>query len=163
MEQAPDDEAPSGTVPDAGYEENNQRIEDPAAFFPAAEGQVDVIAQPCAKRDMLGAPEVAEVRRPVGAAEIQGEPYAKDEAEADGDEGVAREIEIDPHSKGEALQPDVESVRGIDPEFFGKEAEVVGDNHLVGEAEDDPAEGGVDVLRMDAETVGLDLGEEKLR
>ena len=106
------------------------------------------------------APEIAEVRGPVGAAEIQREADPEDEAEADGDEGISGEIEVDPHAEGEALQPDMEGIRGVDLEFFGKETEVIGDDHLVGESEDDPAERGIDVLRMDAEAVGLDLGEE---
>ena len=87
---------------------------------------------------------------------------AEEEAETDGDEAVTREVEVNAKAECDAFSPDVPCVCRVDCEAVGEGAKVIGDDEFVGEAENDPFEGGIEVFTDDFELDGFDLWQAVL-
>lgn len=96
---SPHHEAPRGAVPQAADEHGGEVVEIGAgrAAAVAAQGYVDIVAQPGGEGYVPAAPEVAEVAGFVGEVEVGGEGKAHDHGQADGHVGVAGEVAVDLH------------------------------------------------------------------
>ena len=72
MSEAPQQEGPGCTVPDATEHEDDQDVEDPSPELhaAAAEGDVDIVAEPGGEGDVPAAPEFLQVERLVGETEV---------------------------------------------------------------------------------------------
>ena len=103
MEHAPDRERPIGPVPNARHEERDEQVavRVQRAVAAAAQGDVDVIAEPGGKADVPPRPEIAQPAGQVGIVEIQDQVEAHHSGQAAGHVGVAAEIEEDLPGKGE--------------------------------------------------------------
>lgn len=109
---------------------------------------------------MPAAPEFPKVGGPVGAEEVEGEFDAEEQTEADGDEAVSGEVEIDAETKDEAFEPHMPGIGGVNAKKRSEVAEIVCYDEFVSEAEDDPAQGGIEGVEVEAEAGLLDLREE---
>ncbi len=111
---------------------------------------------------MPAAPEVAEAGRPIWAAEVLRKDEAHQQGEADGDVGVAGEVAVDLGRVGVGGEDQVRPAERLGDAEGGVDddpAEVVGDHHLLDQAEADQPEAGADgdVLRV---TGARQLGDE---
>src|SRR5690606_27516404 len=72
VEGAPGDEGPGGAVPEAAQEHGGHEVELGAhrALAVAAQGDVEVVAEPGGEADVPAAPELAGVARGVGHGEV---------------------------------------------------------------------------------------------
>ena len=81
---------------DGQYEEEQEVAEEPRCAV-AAEGYVEVVAQPARERHVPAAPEVGGVLCLVGRVEVLWQVEAHQHCHADGYVGIAREVGVDLH------------------------------------------------------------------
>ena len=72
VQSAPDDEAPFCSVPQAADKENDQYVKvfSDCSFSAAAEGDIQIIAEPGAERDVPSVPEFGNAHGHVGRVEV---------------------------------------------------------------------------------------------
>ena len=106
MEGAPNDKGERGAVPEAADEEDDYNIQRPTREFHAvaAEGDIDIVAEPRGEGDVPAAPEISNGAGGVGAIEVEREVVAQHARAADGDIGISAKITI--NLKGEANRGD---------------------------------------------------------
>ena len=162
--ETPGHEGPGGTVPQAPQQHGDDDVEaDPPLRAPvAAEGDVEVVAQPVGQRHVPPAPEVLEGDGGIGPVEVLGEAEAQQQGDADGDVGVAAEVGVDldgvPPDGHDHLRSGVLVGVGEDRvDHVG--GEVGGQHHLLGQPGGDQPEGlhVVDVVRIASPA---DLGQQ---
>ena len=97
MIAAPDQEIPTGAVPQSAEQHGQHQVAvgAPGAVAAAAERNVQIVAQPAGERDVPAPPEVGDAGGQVRAAEIDREMKAEQLRHADRHVGIAGEIEID--------------------------------------------------------------------
>ena len=97
VDAAPHHERPRRAVPQAAeqHREHEVPVRVPAAAAVAAEGDVEVVAQPARQRHVPAAPEVLQAQGDVGRVEVRREADAEEQRDADGDVGVAAEVGVD--------------------------------------------------------------------
>ncbi len=116
VEEPPDDEGPVGAMPESAHDENDERIADlhADAAAAAAQGDVEVVAEPGGQRDVPAPPELGDVAGEVGVGEIAHQVEAEQPGGADGDVGVAGEVAVDLEGE-EARRPGPACCRGRPP------------------------------------------------
>lgn len=157
-QEAPQDEVPSGPVPDAGNDKDDHDGEGPGFGAAAAEGQVNVVAEPGAEGDMPAPPEFLGVAGDVGAGKVEGETDAQASGDSQSDEAVAGKVVVNAEAEDDVVEPDEEGVvHGAGVEMNG---EVVGQADFEKEADHDPRGAAVDGDWVPAEAEGLHLGQK---
>ena len=68
--QPPEDERPRGAVPQSCCKPDDENVQQLAASPAAAEGDIEVVAEPRAERDVPPAPELGDAGRNIGIVEI---------------------------------------------------------------------------------------------
>src|SRR6516162_5125733 len=96
MVQAPDNEIPTGTMPETAEKENRKQIEAyPGITAPVApERNVEIISKPVGQRNMPALPEFAYRLGDVRENEVFEEAKSEHQSQANGHIGVAGEIKI---------------------------------------------------------------------
>lgn len=137
----PEEERPVRAVPDARERPNDEEVPDPARarHAVASERDVDVVAEPRAKRDVPAPPELRRAPRNIRIVEVLREAEAEHLSEADGHVGVAREIEINLERVGKRAEP---RRRDGERHAYVKDVvrnlrDVIGDEHFLAEAVDE--------------------------
>ena len=104
---APEQEAPAGTVPDAGETPDRQKIQaEPAEAHPvAAQGNVYIIPEKGGQGNVPAAPEIPDGHCHIGIVEVLGVGEAADLTEAQGHVGIGGEIQIELQHVAETAQP----------------------------------------------------------
>src|SRR5207302_1530265 len=108
----------------------------------AAQGDVDVVAEPARQRDVPAPPELDQVAGEVGAGEVPHEPEAEELGGAAGDVGVGAEVAVDLEGEADGGEDELAAaeVLRVAVGQFEPVGEVVGQDELLGEAEqDEPA------------------------
>ena len=107
VEHTPQDEVPGCTVPKSREEPDHAHVEELAgkSLSVAAQGDVDVLAEPGGQGDVPPSPEVGDGGGQVGVVEVFQELKAQHATQADGHVGVAREIEVDVQGVGQHQEP----------------------------------------------------------
>ena len=65
------------------------------AFAVAAQGDINVVANPCGERDVPAPPKVGDAHRAIRCVEVDGEMEAQQQSNANGHIAIATEIAID--------------------------------------------------------------------
>lgn len=88
VDASPENEIPARAVPESGEEHGDEKIEGGAedAAAVAAEGNIDVIADPVGESDVPAAPEFRDALGLVGRVEIQGKVKAHEAGNSHGHE-----------------------------------------------------------------------------
>ncbi len=143
---APEHEGPGGAVPEAAEEHGDEDVDrdPPLAPAVATERNVEIVAQPERERDVPAPPEVLEVERGVRPPEVDREPEAEQQGDADGHVGVPAEVRVDldgvPPDGEEDLEGGVLVGVGEDRvDHIGRQ--VRREHHLLGQAGDDQPAG----------------------
>ena len=136
MQQAPDHEVPTGPVPQARQEEDDQQVEVgacPAAPV-AAQRYVQVVPEPGAEADVPTSPELAHRTGDVGPIEVLQEVEPEHASQADGHVAVAAEVKVDLQGVGHHAQPGHGRwchVHGQGEDGIGDARHLVRDQHLL--------------------------------
>ena len=138
--QTPEQEVQVCAVPEPGRQPDDQQVKNhaPAAAAAAAEREIQIIAEPCAQRDVPPAPELRHAQREVRAAEVFRQMEAKHPADADGHERVAPEVEIELErirERGHPRQRRREALKADRGHIAPEAAELVGEQDLERHAE----------------------------
>ena len=156
--EAPDDEVPARTVPYAGDGEDNENRESPDFGAAAAERQVDVVPEPCAKGDMPTAPKLLGIARHIGAGKVEGKADTQATRDAKSDEAVSGKIVVDAEAEDDVVEPNDEGVLcGARIEMHG---EVVCQAHFEKQTDDDPDRPFIDCFWIPTEAELLHLGQK---
>ena len=127
-------------MPQAGDQERDQQVQPPPAFAlaVAAEGNIQVVAEPGGQRDVPARPEVADARRQIRRVEVLHQVETEDLRRADRDHGIAAEIAVDLQRKGQSRQQQRHAAEGhvVVPHGVHEDRCPVGDDHLQEEAPD---------------------------
>ena len=150
MRGAPDGVAPGRPVPEAAQEHHDEEVDVSAhrAAAVAAEGEVEVLAQPGAERDVPAPPELGQVTGEIRMVEVQRELVTEQAGQPHRDEGVAGEIGVNLARVGVEQGHQVQLRQGQERRVTqggGRFFEVVGDDHLEEEAGDELLDGIVPV------------------
>ena len=160
--EAPRDERPGGAVPEAAEQHGGHEVALGAGRAPAvaAEGNVEVIAEPGGEADVPAFPEIARVDGEIGVAEIEHEPEAEHQGQAAGHVGIAGEVAIDLEGEGIDAEQDGEAIgRRTGEGGVGHATDVVGDDDLLEQAPEDEEGAMGDAVVADRAGL-LDLGQE---
>ena len=109
MISPPGDERPVGAMPEPAQEHDQNEI-DVGSSLPLAvttQGNVKIVAQECAQRDVPAPPEVGDALGLVGRVEILQELKTEHPSQADGHVGVTGEIEVNLERVGQCAEPGV--------------------------------------------------------
>ena len=105
----------------------------------AAQGNVDVVPEPAGQGDVPAPPELRDAAGQVGVVEVLQEREPQHAAHADGHVRIAAEVEVDLQRVGRRAQPGRQDRAGggcLDG--LVQQAQVVGQQHLLGKAQDHP-------------------------
>ena len=143
--QSPKQKCPVCAVPEAGEcpdDENIQYLPGQAAAV-AAEGDIEIITEPCAERHMPAPPEFRDALRDVRIIEVLQKLKAEHPPETDGHIRVAGKIKVELERKGERAEPRSGKAQlrssGID---IPERADVVGEQYLLPETNGKPLHAG---------------------
>ena len=78
-----------------GEDEGEDEIGEEACRAVAAEGYVEVVAQPVGERDVPATPKIGGVLSFIGRVEVAGKVESHQHSHADSDIGVARKVGVD--------------------------------------------------------------------
>ena len=152
LDGPPHHERPAGAVPQPAEEHGEEQVDaGPQLALPvAAEPDVQVVAQPAGQRHVPAAPEVLQRAGGVRRVEVLRELDAEEQGEADGDVGVAGEVGVDLDGVGVDADQVVDRAvlgRVVEDRLHDPGGQLLGDDHLLGQAEHDQPEGpgGVDL------------------
>lgn len=97
MQEPPQDEQPTRTVPETTEQKSNNDISDrnPEAFPVAAKWNVDIISKKMAERNMPASPEIADAYGSVGFIEILRQMDVEQQCYSNRHIGIAAEIIVD--------------------------------------------------------------------
>ena len=140
---APGDKVPCSAVPQSGCRPNDGNVEDPASggHAIAAEGDVQIVAEPAAERHMPPAPELGDAAGDERIIEVLEKVEAEYMTEPDCHVAVTREIKVNVQGIGDGIEP-VEQhglvIRIL--EDVHELAEHIGKQDLFGETDDKAAD-----------------------
>ena len=154
---APGDEGPAGAVPQPADGHGGDQVDGGArrARAAAAERHIDEIAQETRQRDMPAPPEIDDAGGAERRGEVDRQAQVEQQAKPDRHFGIAGEVEIELPRIGERAAPGggrgdgFAARRGIEhrrDEF----AERIGDQHFLGESEQEDGQAERDVVPVDA-------------
>ncbi len=105
--QSPENEVEVRAVPEAGQEPHDQQVEDLSAraLAVAAQGDVYILSEPCAQRDMPASPEFGDALGNIRIVEVLEELKAQHISQSARHVGVAGEVEIDLEGIGDDAHP----------------------------------------------------------
>jgi hypothetical protein len=104
----------------------------------AAEGNVDIVAEPGGESDVPAAPEVGEADGRVGKAEIVRESKPQAQGGADGGDGVAGEVAEDLPAEGQGRDPGIDKAGdgfAVVDLFYDRAEEAVGEHCFLEQAQ----------------------------
>ena len=137
--QAPRDECPVGPVPEARECPDEKEVQNiaRAGAAVAAEGNVDIVAEPRGERDVPAPPELGDAAGDIGIVEVFKKVEAEHPAKADGHVGIGGKVEINLKRVGDGAEPR-KGHRGGDggKGGVGDLRDSVGEQHLLGKAEE---------------------------
>ena len=112
VNETPDNERPTRTVPGAADKKGDHQVEiDPAVSDAApTKGYIDIVPEKPPEGDVPAPPEVLRVKRLVGACKIEGQPDVEHRGRAERHVRVAREIEVNLKSIAEGRHPGIKEV-----------------------------------------------------
>ena len=135
VQRAPEDERPGGAMPQATQQEYDPDIAEqfPEAFPVPSKGDIDIVLEPCGKRDVPPPPELDEAGRKIWAVEIDHEPEAEEPRDAARAIRISAEVAVDLDGKEDCTK---DASRGRvelrHPEHgIDIERQRVGDDHLL--------------------------------
>src|SRR5258708_2915971 len=141
VQQPPDEKRPVRAMPQSAKTHHNVEVTDRAQrpSPAAAKRDVEIVAEPRRERDVPPAPEIAKSDGNVGHAKVLGDREAQQPRCSDGYVRVAGEVEVDLERECVRAHPQLEGVEraGIVEHEIGQRCEVVGERHLLKEAQDD--------------------------
>ena len=110
VQAAPDHEPPGRPVPQAAEQHRDHEVDVRPALTAtaAAEGDVQVVAEPSRQRDVPSAPELLDRASGVRPVEVDRELEPQELRDADGDVGVAAEVAVDLHGVGDEADDGVD-------------------------------------------------------
>ena len=160
MPQAPQHKGPVGPVPKACGEKDDELVQIGAGRpLPVApQGDVQIVPEPGAEGDVPPPPELLDGLGGVGQVEVLQKPEAEQPAQADGHVAVSAEVKVDLQGVAHRPQPGQAEVQ-----LGGRQGEHrvghlpggVGQEHLLSQAEDKPAQAGQGQLRGQLPPVDL--------
>ena len=137
--QAPRDERPVGPVPEARERPDEKEVQNiaRAGAAVAAEGNVDIVAEPRGERDVPAPPELGDAAGDIGIVEVFKKVEAEHPAKADGHVGIGGKVEINLKRVGDGAEPR-KGHRGGDggKGGVGDLRDSVGEQHFLGKAEE---------------------------
>ena len=153
--QSPYYEVPRRAVPEAGERPDDEQAPQKPRLTAAApaEGDIEVIAEPGAERDVPSAPELGDRTRAVGQIEVARNGEAEHPAKAHGHEGVAGEVEIELQAVAHRTEPRQRcgEIGEADALKCGPECgELVGKDHLAAKPYDEEREAVLQILAPEA-------------
>ena len=131
-----------------GHHGGQEEVGEEACRAVAAEGYIEVVAQPVGEGDVPTAPEVGGVLRFVGRVKVERQVEAHEKRHADGDIGIAREVGVDlqrvEHQCGEVLEGGVDlgGRRIINNKIDGQ---VVAQDEFLHQTVENPEEGNAEL------------------
>ena len=158
--QAPQHERPTGAVPQAAQEEDQQQIEiDPRQRnAAAAQGNVDVIPQPRGKRYMPAPPEVLDRTGDIGVVEVLHELEAQHAAQSDRHVRVTGKVKVYLQRVGHRAQPGQAAGKlsgGQGKNAVGGHGHGVGDEHFLGQPDGETVDAGHELVGGNGPCHGL--------
>src|ERR1700690_1537449 len=142
--EPPYDEMPCRAVPHTDQSEGDHGVQEaPRRPVPVApDGDVDIVADPAGERHVPALPEVLQVPCQVGPAEVLRQRDPQEARKANRNVAIPGEIHQDAERDGHQDKPTAEYPEGRELALrrVNVEREVVGDDHLLGEADRDPEE-----------------------
>ena len=158
--QSPEQEGPVRAVPDAGERPDNEDVQQlpRTSAAVAAEGDVDIVAEPGAERHVPAPPELRDAPGNVGVIEVLLELKAYHAAEADGHVRVTGEVEVDLQREGYDAQPGAENGEpavGDGGVVVPELAEAVCDEHLLRHADHEALDAGGELVNAAGTEVEL--------
>ena len=127
-------------MPEAGGRPHDQYVDEPArpALSIAAQRDIEIIAEPRAQRDMPAPPEIGDAARHIGIVEIAHEFKPEHAPQPHGHIGIAGKVKIDLEREGDYAQPCPHAARrGGGLVHIPQRADAVGQQHLLGQADDE--------------------------
>ena len=164
VEQAPDDEHARGPMPYACDEHSGKVVEVGAQLSTAVAPQrdIDVVAKPGGEGDVPAVPKLREARGLVGEAEVVLQAETHQGGQSDRQVAIAREVAEDLHGESdhahEALEARVVGGRVEDPVVVL--GDVVGDDHLLDDAQENQPQALVGQRAAWRQRVGVLLRDE---
>ena len=140
--ETPDHEIPAGTVPDAGGQEDHEKIEKVAPFGNpvSAQRNIQIFLEPGGERNMPSAPEFSNGMGDVGIIEIFQKTEPENRAQPDRHVGISGKIIVNLEGIGQCADPGhpervMKTVGFENP--VGNCAHDVGDQHFLGQPDDE--------------------------
>ena len=161
---APQHEVPAGPVPQTRQKPHDSDIQQlpPQSLPVAAQRDVDVLTEPCGQADVPPPPELRHGAGLIGIVEVLQKPEAEQPAQADGHIGIAGEVEIDLERKCQRPQPRRDhGGRGHGRDLLPHGTHLVGQQHLLAQADDEPLHTGAGPCQRLAVPV-LQIGGHRL-
>ena len=142
--QPPENEIPTGPMPEAGTEPDDENIphRPPVPLPAAAQGDIQVLPEPGGQGDVPPPPELRDGGGSIGIVKVLREVEAQHLTHADGHIGIAGKIKVDLEAVGRDAQPAAEGRQG--PGGLGRQlrvpqgADAVGQQHLFCKAHGEP-------------------------
>ena len=160
---APNDEGPCGTVPESTEEHGDHEIEmlTHFALAVAAQGDIDIVAQPRGERDVPSVPELGDIQRTVREVEVDTQVESHDAAQTDCHVAVTREVTVDLHreAKHRHQQFKARVARGVAESDVVVLGDVVGKNRLLQDTHHDEEQTTINHLARSG-LIGLHLWVE---
>src|SRR5262249_28762758 len=163
--QAPEPEVPRRAVPQAAEEHRDRQVHGlhEQAAPPAAQRDVDVVADPARQRDVPALPELGDVARDVGVPEVRWQLEPQHAREPDRDVAVAGEVEQDADGQQEHQQDDRSPGRRRPRvEELDRECRVVRDHQFLEEADEHLSPATQSLIRAGPSDPRLRLRQERL-
>src|SRR5262245_42413500 len=113
MVRSPDHEGPTGSMPKSSQQHHESQIEiGPALTVPVSpERDVEVIPQPCGKRDMPASPKIGDAFCTIGRSEILRNDQTKHPTQSNCHVRVPGKVEVDLKGIGNHTEPGIQEVR----------------------------------------------------
>ena len=138
-------------MPEIDHRDEHVDIGAELAVPAAAQREVEVILEPRGQADVPAVPEIAQARGRVGVVEVQHHPEAHQQGDAAGHVGVAAEVEVDLPAERHRRQEQrrrLEQAR-VAVDLVDVLGQVVGQRHLLEEADEEQRQAVGDVLPRD--------------
>ncbi len=151
VRQTPDREHPSRAVPEARQRPDDEDIQNPArrADAVAAQRNVDILAEPAAQGHVPAPPELGDRPGDEGVVEVLGEGEAEEAPQPDGHVAVPAEVEVELQGEGDPVHPVKQHRllrRWLPEKQLDELPQLVGDEHLLAEADEETPSALVQVL-----------------
>ena len=163
VQESPEHEVPARAVPQPAQEHGDDQIDvrAPRPLPIAAQRDVEVVAEPLAERDVPAAPEVGDVRRQIGHAEVLRQVVADHLRRAQGHVRVAGEVAVDLQRIRDQAAPRVEAAPRcrIGEHRVGDDRAMVGHEQFLAQADEEHGSAGAEAVRGGAD-VAVELRQK---